>query len=185
MTQWIKNTKIRGKKCELNEESDNLKGLFEKELASYNNKKQCMKRYEERLQDLIEEKEKEHKAELEEMQKELENKDNFIMKQMTVIRAFSEDLIWFFCHLEPVDAATKNMRERGTKQMTEQRPEKKSDFLNMDGSRIRSQRSQTLWSTNKLFLPRLHKASTECTNAYKCFAEDHQTEHRRQAFSAR
>ncbi|PRP73727.1 hypothetical protein PROFUN_16646 [Planoprotostelium fungivorum] len=58
------NTKIRGKKCELNEESDNLKGLFEKELASYNNKKQCMKmnnkRYEERLQDLIEEKEKDH-----------------------------------------------------------------------------------------------------------------------------
>ncbi|PRP73326.1 hypothetical protein PROFUN_16386, partial [Planoprotostelium fungivorum] len=29
----IQNTKIRGKKCELNEESDNLKGLFEKELA--------------------------------------------------------------------------------------------------------------------------------------------------------
>ncbi|PRP78484.1 hypothetical protein PROFUN_13559, partial [Planoprotostelium fungivorum] len=60
--------KIRGKKCELNEESDNLKGLFEKELASYNNKKQCMKmnnkRYKERLQDLIEEKEKEHKAEM-------------------------------------------------------------------------------------------------------------------------
>ncbi|PRP82537.1 hypothetical protein PROFUN_04842 [Planoprotostelium fungivorum] len=39
----IQNAKIRGKKCELNEESDNLKGLFEKELASYNNKKQCMK----------------------------------------------------------------------------------------------------------------------------------------------
>ncbi|PRP74824.1 hypothetical protein PROFUN_09524 [Planoprotostelium fungivorum] len=39
----IQNTKIRGKKCELNEESDNLKGLFENELASYNNKKQCMK----------------------------------------------------------------------------------------------------------------------------------------------
>ncbi|PRP72918.1 hypothetical protein PROFUN_16957, partial [Planoprotostelium fungivorum] len=36
----IQNTKIRGKKCELNEESDNLKELFEKELASYNNKKQ-------------------------------------------------------------------------------------------------------------------------------------------------
>ncbi|PRP78565.1 hypothetical protein PROFUN_13398 [Planoprotostelium fungivorum] len=75
----IQNTKIRGKKCELNEESDNLKGLFEKELASYNNKKQCMKmnnkKYEGRLQDLIEEKEKEYKAEmkrLEEMQKELD-----------------------------------------------------------------------------------------------------------------
>ncbi|PRP76805.1 hypothetical protein PROFUN_15606 [Planoprotostelium fungivorum] len=36
----IQNTKIRGKKCEPNEEFDNLKGLFEKELASYNNKKQ-------------------------------------------------------------------------------------------------------------------------------------------------
>ncbi|PRP72996.1 hypothetical protein PROFUN_14659 [Planoprotostelium fungivorum] len=89
----IQNTKIRDKKCELNEESDNLKGLFEKELASYNNKKQCMK-------DLIEEKEKEHKAEmkrlqiecknktmslevqLEETQKELENKIEFIRKQM-------------------------------------------------------------------------------------------------------
>ncbi|PRP73028.1 hypothetical protein PROFUN_17014, partial [Planoprotostelium fungivorum] len=31
----------------------------------------------------------------------------------------------------------------------------------------------------------LHKTSTEHTNAYKCFAEDYQTEHRRQAFSAR
>ncbi|PRP76573.1 hypothetical protein PROFUN_14751 [Planoprotostelium fungivorum] len=100
--KMIQNTKIRGKKCELNEESDNLKGLFEKELASYNNKKQCMKmnnkRYEERLQYLIEEKEKEHKAEmkrvqiecknktmslelqLEEKQKELENKIEFIRK---------------------------------------------------------------------------------------------------------
>ncbi|PRP73986.1 hypothetical protein PROFUN_16361 [Planoprotostelium fungivorum] len=64
----IQNTKIRGKKCELNKESDNLKGLFENELASYNNKKQCMKMnnkgYEERLQDLLEEKEKEYKAEM-------------------------------------------------------------------------------------------------------------------------
>ncbi|PRP73998.1 hypothetical protein PROFUN_16488 [Planoprotostelium fungivorum] len=32
------------------------------------------------------------------------------------------------------------------------------------------------------FPPRLHKASTERTNAYKCFAEDYQTEHRRRAF---
>ncbi|PRP74956.1 hypothetical protein PROFUN_15989 [Planoprotostelium fungivorum] len=31
----------------------------------------------------------------------------------------------------------------------------------------------------------LQKASAERTNAYKCFAEDHQTEHRRRAFSAR
>ncbi|PRP73428.1 hypothetical protein PROFUN_16701, partial [Planoprotostelium fungivorum] len=96
----IQNTKIRGKKCELNEESDNLKGLFEKELASYNNKKQCMKmnnkRYEERLQDLIEEKEKEHK--LEEMQNELENKIEFIRKQMIVIRAFNER----FGQLDPI-----------------------------------------------------------------------------------
>ncbi|PRP87237.1 hypothetical protein PROFUN_01499 [Planoprotostelium fungivorum] len=29
------------------------------------------------------------------------------------------------------------------------------------------------------FPPRLHKASTECANANKCFAEDYQTEHRR------
>ncbi|PRP78744.1 hypothetical protein PROFUN_13322 [Planoprotostelium fungivorum] len=36
-----------------------------------------------------------------------------------------------------------------------------------------------------LFPPRLHKASTERANAYKCFAEDYQTEHRRRAFSAR
>ncbi|PRP74365.1 hypothetical protein PROFUN_16205 [Planoprotostelium fungivorum] len=106
----IQNTKIRGKKCELNEESDNLKGLFEE--ASYNNKKQCMKmnikRYEEMLQDLIEEKEKEYKAEmkrvqiecknktmslavqLEDTQKELENKIKFIRKQMIVIQAFNE-----------------------------------------------------------------------------------------------
>ncbi|PRP82475.1 hypothetical protein PROFUN_09722 [Planoprotostelium fungivorum] len=96
--KMIQNTKIRGKKCELNEESDNLRGLFEKELASYNIKKQCMKmnnkRYEERLQDLIEEKEKEHKAEvqLEETQKELENKIEFIRKQMVEIRAFNKRL---------------------------------------------------------------------------------------------
>lgn len=49
----IQNTKIRGKKCDLNEESENLRGLFDRELATYNNKKQCMKmnnkRYEERL----------------------------------------------------------------------------------------------------------------------------------------
>lgn len=58
----IQNTKIRGKKCELNEESENLKELFERELTTYNNKKQCMemnnKRYEERLQELLEEKER-------------------------------------------------------------------------------------------------------------------------------
>ncbi|PRP74257.1 hypothetical protein PROFUN_12004 [Planoprotostelium fungivorum] len=35
------------------------------------------------------------------------------------------------------------------------------------------------------FASLLHKASTERANAYKCFAEDYQTEHRRQAFSAR
>ncbi|PRP88188.1 hypothetical protein PROFUN_04011 [Planoprotostelium fungivorum] len=33
------------------------------------------------------------------------------------------------------------------------------------------------------FASLLHKASTERANAYKCFAEDYQTEHRRQAFS--
>ncbi|PRP73032.1 hypothetical protein PROFUN_16965 [Planoprotostelium fungivorum] len=61
----IQNTKIRGKKCELNEESENLKGLFDRELTTYNNKKQCMKmnnkRYEERLQELLEEYEAEIK----------------------------------------------------------------------------------------------------------------------------
>ncbi|PRP73801.1 hypothetical protein PROFUN_16565 [Planoprotostelium fungivorum] len=31
------------------------------------------------------------------------------------------------------------------------------------------------------FPPRLHKASIERTNAYKCFAEDYQTEHRRRS----
>ncbi|PRP72976.1 hypothetical protein PROFUN_17030, partial [Planoprotostelium fungivorum] len=96
---------VRGKKCELNEESDNLKGLFQKELASYNNKKQRMKmnnkRYEERLQDLIEEKEKEYKAEMKRVQIEcknktmslelqLENKIEFIRKQMIAIQAFNE-----------------------------------------------------------------------------------------------
>ncbi|PRP74944.1 hypothetical protein PROFUN_15067 [Planoprotostelium fungivorum] len=110
----IQNTKIRGKKCELNEESENLKGLFEKELTTYNNKKQCMKmnnkRYEERLQELLEEKEKESAAEikrvqvectsktmslelqLEEMLKTIEQKDKFITKQMMVIRAYKEKL---------------------------------------------------------------------------------------------
>ncbi|PRP80087.1 hypothetical protein PROFUN_12241 [Planoprotostelium fungivorum] len=110
----IQNTKIRGKKCELNEESENLKGLFEKELTTYNNKKQCMKmnnkRYEERLQELLDEKEKEYAAEvkriqvectsktmslelqLEEMLKIIEQKDKFITKQMMVIRAYKEKL---------------------------------------------------------------------------------------------
>ncbi|PRP73281.1 hypothetical protein PROFUN_16752, partial [Planoprotostelium fungivorum] len=68
----IQNTKIRGKKCELNEESENLKGLFERELTTYNNKKQCMKmnnkRYEERLQELLEEKEKEYATEIKGLQ---------------------------------------------------------------------------------------------------------------------
>ncbi|PRP72839.1 hypothetical protein PROFUN_16986, partial [Planoprotostelium fungivorum] len=32
------------------------------------------------------------------------------------------------------------------------------------------------------FASLLHKASPERANAYKCFAEDYQTEHRRQAF---
>ncbi|PRP72864.1 Mature parasite-infected erythrocyte surface antigen (MESA) or PfEMP2, partial [Planoprotostelium fungivorum] len=111
-TKHCRLLKAQDTKCELNKESDNLKGLFENELASYNNKKQCMKinnkRYEERLQDLIEEKEKEYKAEmkrvqiecknktmslevwLEETQKELENKIEFIRKQMIVIRAFND-----------------------------------------------------------------------------------------------
>ncbi|PRP73072.1 golgin subfamily B member 1 isoform 3, partial [Planoprotostelium fungivorum] len=96
----IQNTKIRGKKCDLSEESENLKGLFEKELTTYHNKKQCMKmnnkRYEERLQELLEEKEKEIKGlqveytsktmslelQLEEMHKTLEQRDKFITKQM-------------------------------------------------------------------------------------------------------
>ncbi|PRP73902.1 hypothetical protein PROFUN_16514, partial [Planoprotostelium fungivorum] len=110
----IQNTKIGGKKCDLNEESENLKGLFERELTTYNNKKQCMKmnnkRYEERLQELLEEKEKEYEAEvkrvqvectsktmslelqLEEMQKIIEQRDKFITKQMIVIRAYKEKL---------------------------------------------------------------------------------------------
>ncbi|PRP74043.1 hypothetical protein PROFUN_16374 [Planoprotostelium fungivorum] len=74
----IQNTKIRGKKCELNEESENLKGLFERELTIYNNKKQCMKmnnkRYEERLQELLEEKEKESAAEIKKVQVECTSK---------------------------------------------------------------------------------------------------------------
>ncbi|PRP85641.1 hypothetical protein PROFUN_06430 [Planoprotostelium fungivorum] len=49
-------------KCELNEDSENLKGLFERELTTYNNKKQCMKMnnegYEEWLQELLETKRK-------------------------------------------------------------------------------------------------------------------------------
>ncbi|PRP75423.1 hypothetical protein PROFUN_15696 [Planoprotostelium fungivorum] len=111
----IQNTKIRGKKCELNEESENLKGLFERELTTYYNKKQCMKMnenkgYEERLQELLEEKEKEYVAEikrvqvectsktmslelqLEEMLKTIEQKDKFITKQIMVIRAYKEKL---------------------------------------------------------------------------------------------
>ncbi|PRP73735.1 hypothetical protein PROFUN_16482 [Planoprotostelium fungivorum] len=85
-------------------ESDNLKGLFDRELTTYNNKKQCMKmnnkRHEERLQELLEEKEKEYAAEikmiqvectsktmslelqLEEILKTTEQKDKFIAKQM-------------------------------------------------------------------------------------------------------
>ena len=110
----IQNTKIRGKKCDLNEESENLKGLFERELTTYNNKKQCMKmnnkRYDERLQELLEEKEKEYAKEikrvkiectsktmslelqLEEILKTIEQKDKFIAKQMMVIRAYKEKL---------------------------------------------------------------------------------------------
>ncbi|PRP75046.1 hypothetical protein PROFUN_03882 [Planoprotostelium fungivorum] len=102
LVNFHKNTKIKGKKCELNEESENLKELYDRELTTYNNKKQCMKmnnkRYEERLQKLLEEKEKEYAAEmkkiqvectsktislelqLEEMLKTIEQKDKFIAK---------------------------------------------------------------------------------------------------------
>ncbi|PRP82022.1 hypothetical protein PROFUN_03712 [Planoprotostelium fungivorum] len=100
----IQNTKIKGRKCKLNEGSENLKGLFDRELTTYNNKKQCMKmnnkRYGEMLQELLEEKEKEYAAETkriqvectsktmslelepEEILKAIERKDKFIAKQM-------------------------------------------------------------------------------------------------------
>ncbi|PRP87900.1 hypothetical protein PROFUN_02637 [Planoprotostelium fungivorum] len=194
----IQNTKIRGNKYELNEESDNLNGLFEKELASYNNKKQCMKmnnkRYEERLlfwsfpEFLTFKKhalftETFHwlffmtfigdfyglrtsatgiaggeREKLEEMQKALENKDQFIAKQMILIQAFNERFVQLglkiekqtphhYYHLKPCrgpgDTATKiwrikigTHRERGTKQTTEQRPEKKPDLLNMEDNDV-------------------------------------------------
>ncbi|PRP73021.1 hypothetical protein PROFUN_17046, partial [Planoprotostelium fungivorum] len=78
MTQWIQNTKIRGKKCELNEESDNLKGLFEKDqvqgLLSHcwptDNFGLC--------------------SPLNLFVYILENKIEFIRKQMIVIRALNE-----------------------------------------------------------------------------------------------
>ncbi|PRP76484.1 hypothetical protein PROFUN_16933 [Planoprotostelium fungivorum] len=89
-------------------------------------------------------------VQLEETQKELENKIDFIRKQMIVIRAFNE-------RFDQLDQTIM------IQQTTEQRPE----------------------SFASLFPPRLHKASTERTNTYKCFAEDYQTEHRRQAFRAR
>ncbi|PRP73728.1 hypothetical protein PROFUN_16647, partial [Planoprotostelium fungivorum] len=127
-------------------------GLFEKELASYNNKKQCMKmnnkRYEERLQDLIEEKENEYKAEMKRVQIECknktmslelqleemqENKIEFIRKQMIVIQAFNER----FHQLDQT--------ERGTKQTTEQRPEKKPDLLNMDGNDVTRAMTCKVW----------------------------------------
>ncbi|PRP84746.1 hypothetical protein PROFUN_07848 [Planoprotostelium fungivorum] len=70
-----------------------------RELATYNNKKQCMKmnnkRCEERLQELLEEKEKgtmSLELQLEEMQKIIEQRDKFITKQMIVIRAYKEKL---------------------------------------------------------------------------------------------
>ncbi|PRP78487.1 hypothetical protein PROFUN_13562 [Planoprotostelium fungivorum] len=128
--QRIQNTKIRGKKCELNEESENLKGLFERELTTYNNKKQCMKmnnkRYEERLQELLEEKEKESAAEIKKVQvectsktimslelqleescasyKTLEQRDKFITKQMIPLRKHeAHDIACFTFQVQPAD----------------------------------------------------------------------------------
>ncbi|PRP74953.1 hypothetical protein PROFUN_15076 [Planoprotostelium fungivorum] len=94
----------KGKKCELDEESENLKGLFERELTIYNNKKQCMKmnnkRYEERFQELLEEKESAAEIkkvqvectsktmslelQLEEMHKTLDQRDKCITKQTSI-----------------------------------------------------------------------------------------------------
>ncbi|PRP73729.1 hypothetical protein PROFUN_16554 [Planoprotostelium fungivorum] len=224
-------------------------GLFEKELTTYNNKKQCVKmnnkRYEERLQELLEEKEKEYAAEvkrvkvectsktmslelqLEEMLKTIEQKDKFITKQMmvqqagkskrnTTLKAHPHALIslCLFCvkhalgtqkltnvlqriyklftgsnysvylinwtklrstitarqkrqdaksnlniHLEPCEVLETLQQkiwrikiethcERGTKQTTEQRPEKKPDLLNMDGNDVT--RAVTYWMTTCL-----------------------------------
>ncbi|PRP80287.1 hypothetical protein PROFUN_11765 [Planoprotostelium fungivorum] len=120
----IQNTKIRGKKCELTKESKNLKGLFKRELTTYNNKKQCMKmnnkRYEERLQELLEEREKGYATEikkvqvectsktmslefqLEEMHKTLEQRDKFITKQIMPLRKHkAHDIACFTFPVQP------------------------------------------------------------------------------------
>ncbi|PRP82478.1 hypothetical protein PROFUN_09725 [Planoprotostelium fungivorum] len=109
----LQNTKIRGKKCKkLNKESDDLKGLFEKELASYNNRKQCRN---EKGTNITQLKTMSLELQLEEMQKELENKIDFIRKQMIVIRAFNE-------RFDQLDQTIM------IQQTTEQRPESFASF---------------------------------------------------------
>ncbi|PRP73287.1 hypothetical protein PROFUN_16883 [Planoprotostelium fungivorum] len=100
-------------------------------------------------------------VQLEEMQKELENKIDLIRKQMIVIQAFNKNwtklrstitaLIWSPVEvLETLQQKIRRIkigthRERGTKQTTEQRPEKKPDFLNMDGDDVT--RAVMYWMT--------------------------------------
>ncbi|PRP74825.1 hypothetical protein PROFUN_09525 [Planoprotostelium fungivorum] len=88
-------------------------------------------------------------VQLEETQNELENKIKFIRKQMIVIQAFNERFGQLgqtekhHTHLEPCEVLETlqqkiwrikigTLHERGTKQMTEQRP----DLLNMDGNDV-------------------------------------------------
>ncbi|PRP76308.1 hypothetical protein PROFUN_14414 [Planoprotostelium fungivorum] len=73
----IQNTKIRGKKCELNEESENLKRLFERELTIYSNKKQSEIK---KVQVECTSKTMSLELQLEEMHKTLEQRDKFITK---------------------------------------------------------------------------------------------------------
>ncbi|PRP87273.1 hypothetical protein PROFUN_01535 [Planoprotostelium fungivorum] len=110
----IQNTKIRGKKCELSEESENLKGLFERELTTYNNKKQCMKmnnkRYEERLQELLEEKEKEYEVEIKRVQVECTSKTMSLELQLE--ESLKEYMAHYIACFTQVQQAGKRHKEK-------------------------------------------------------------------------
>ncbi|PRP74603.1 exonuclease SbcC [Planoprotostelium fungivorum] len=150
------NTKIRGKKCDLNEESENLKGLFERELTTYNNKKQCMKmnnkRYEERLQELLEEKEKEYEAEVKRVQVECTTYYDVIIQLPQSIRGKKCDL----------NEESENLKGLFEKELTTYN--NKKQCMKMNNKRYEERLQELLEEKEKEYAAEVKRVQVECTS---------------------
>ncbi|PRP76810.1 hypothetical protein PROFUN_15611, partial [Planoprotostelium fungivorum] len=150
----------------------NLKGLFERELTTYDNKKQCMKmnnkRYEERLQELLEEKES---AVLWCMVTTLE--PNSSMSLCTSRMYKQDNVLSLELQLEEMHKTLDQRDKFITKQM-------------MDVHKACSEQTQMeTQGTSPTHKPSLASASMRhrlLSFTYKCFSENLQTDHRKQAF---